>query len=193
MSQIRIYPAYTSVETVKLELPRFDSEELSDEQILQFIETEANDVDGRLVRVYRVPAPKRNAEGITVPETAPGYFPTQFERLNRLKAAADCMTILRDIRRDEQSVKTKFEEQYEQLLKELMDGTVIAHYPFPHPRDGRPFFLELAQGSPIYGLHPLSAQTRVNYSYPARAFTEGAQTITGRRKALGGVFGDGDL
>lgn len=168
MSDIRAYPAYTTVARVKLELPRFDPDELTDERIEQFIDTQANEMDGRLVRLYRVPAPRLAQDGTPEPDTAkPGWYPTQLERLNRLWAADDCMSILRDIRRDEQSVKTKFKEEADDLIDRIEKGETILHYPFLHP-DGRPYFLPLAEGSPIYGKHPLSATSRVTYVYPDR-------------------------
>lgn len=173
MSDIRAYLPYTTVDRVTAELPRFDRDrDLSDEQILQFVETQANEIDGRMVRYYRVPARRLDANGhIQDDLSKPGWMPSQFERLNRLLAANDCMTMLRDMRQDEQSIKTRFAEDAEKLMEAITSGDVIVQYPFQH-EDGRPYFLRLAAGSPIYGKHPLSAGTRVSFVYPRQSYDD---------------------
>lgn len=173
MSDIRAYLPYTTLARVKAELPRYDEErDLTDAQVIQFIETQANEVDGRLVRYYRVPARRRDADGNVQDDLGvPGWMPSQFERLNRLLAAADCMGILRDIRHDEQSLRTDFEKAAETLFDQITKGEVIVQYPFLHD-DGRPYFLRLAEGSPIYGKHPLSAGTRVSFVFPQQTYDD---------------------
>lgn len=47
---------------------------------------------------------------------------------------------------------------------------MILVYPFDS-EDERPYYLPLAEGSPLYGTHPLSARKRVEFRMPERTFT----------------------
>lgn len=175
MNPTRIYPAYTTVEAVIAELPpRFREEDLSRQQIQAKIDGQANLIDGRLTRFYKLPARPLApvlGDGPLDPKTGEPYkfVPGQLELVNRYLAAVECLVLLRDLRANEKGDSTLAKDA-ETVLQQIGEGSVILVYPFLHG-DGRPYYLPLAEGSPLYGTHPLSAQKRVQHRYPARTFT----------------------
>lgn len=164
----RAYPPYTTVEAVRAELPpRLADEELLDKTLWQYINTAANRIDAELSRYYHLPAPS-----LSVPGGDPlvRFMPAQLEVINRYLAVDEAFVFLRDLRADEESNKTWWRQRAEEMLQELKDGKVILTYPFLGT-DGRPKFVPLADGSPLYAQHPLSATSRVTSSFPKRTFT----------------------
>ncbi len=176
MARIRLYPAYTTVAAVKAELPpRFSDEDLPDISIQEKIDGQANLLDGLLTRYYQMPAealPDPLDDG-TEHDSAGNpllYVPTQLEYLNRYMAVRECLILLRDLRGNEKGNSDPYKDEYTAVLLQITQGSVVCIYPFRH-EDGRPYFLPLAAGSPLYGSHPLSARSRVKGVYPARTFT----------------------
>ncbi|WP_155300541.1 hypothetical protein [Deinococcus kurensis] len=174
---IRIYPAYTTVDAVKAELPsRFrGDEDLSDDQIQRAIDGQANIMDSRLARYYAMPARPLApvmGDGPVDPSTGQPYtfVPGSLEQVNRFLAVHECLIVLRDRRGDEKSNKMTFQEDADAALGRIAGGDEILTYPFLHA-DGRPYFMPLADGSPLWAIHPLSGRQRVRSSYPERTFT----------------------
>lgn len=164
----RAYPPYTTVVAVRAELPpRLADETLTDDILWQYINTAANRVDGELSRFYFLPAPSLPAPG---GDPLVRYMPTQLEVINRYLAVDEAFTFLRDLRGDEESNKSWWRLRAEEMIKALQDGTEILTYPFLN-KDGRPHFVPLADGSPLFGKHPLSAAQRVYSRFPPRTFT----------------------
>lgn len=164
----RAYPAYTTVEAVRAEIPPRTSEaDFPDETIALYINTGANRIDGELSRYYALPAPALPAPG---GDPSLLFVPVQLEVINRYLAVAEALVSIRDTRGDEASNKSWFEQQAEKMLDDLKEGRVLLTYPFLNA-DGKPQFVPLAAGSPLYGKHPLSAGRRVASSFPERTFT----------------------
>jgi hypothetical protein len=183
VSDIRLYPAYTSLDRVRAELPpRYDVASLPDGTLGQYIDTRANELDGLLSRYYQMPARRLDSDGVVEEEKDPstqlylyqGFFPSQLETLNRYMAASDAMVRLLDLRANEEGNSTQFDALYNAMLESIKSGELILTYPFLHPTDplNRPYFLALAGGSPLFGKHPLSARVRVQYDMPPRTFSE---------------------
>lgn len=175
MTLTRIYPAYTTVDAVVAELPpRFREDDLPRTVIQAKIDGQANLIDGYLTRYYRLPArPLAPVLGDGPLDPATGeplrFVPGQLEMINRYLAATECLVVLRDLRGDEKAA-SPLADTAAKTLEQITQGQVILTYPFLHA-DGRPYFVPLADGSPLYGTHPLSARQRVQYRFPERTFT----------------------
>lgn len=168
----RAYPAYTTPAAVRIELPpRIRLNDVSDEQIQYAIDTQANRIDGALLRYYDLPAPPLLPPGVPPPAGQPGYLPAELERINRYYAVAEVLVGLLDLRQDTDDPTDWWTKEADKALKALQDGEQFLAYPFKHP-SGRPYFVSLAPGSPLYGRHPLSAHSRMRYSYPRRRYSD---------------------
>lgn len=170
----RLYPAYTTLKHVRAELPpMYRAEDLPDETVQAHIDSVANLIDGALSRYYRMPA-KPLPSGLDGDVDAEGrpnlHVPGQLELLNRTMALRECLITLHYVRGNEQGAGETDQKDSDGLLEQIKKGDVILTYPFLHP-DERPYFLPLAEGSPLYGEHPTSARARVISNYNPRTFT----------------------
>lgn len=176
----RAYPAYTTVGAVRAELPpRLRGSDVTEDHLEFAIDTQANRIDGELIRYYRLPAPPLAPPGHRPREGETAYMPAELERINRFYAVAEIIVGLLDLRGEDKRPRDWWTEQADLAMERLKKGDVILSYPFKHP-DARPYFVPLAPGSPLFSRHPLSARRRIRYAYPEHRFAEGANA--GRRR-----------